>query len=157
MRKSVLFLVLSIMFCSCSKEINMTSVTDSSKPEKGSTKDYAEPPHIELINARWILKTLNGDVVKSTAQTGDLYIRFKDSTSLEGFAGCNKIFGSYTSRGNAIKIATLASTRISCGNDALELKFNQALERAEIYTTDSKYLYLESKGKVIAKLEALYL
>ncbi len=155
MRKKLLFLLLSIFVFSCSKNISKTADVSSSKPTV--SKDYAEPPHIDLINARWVLIVLNGVEAKSISQTGDLYIRFKDSTSVEGFAGCNKIFGSYTSKGNTIKIGPLSSTRMSCPDDALEMKFNQALESAETYTTDSKYLYLNSKGKVIAKLEALYL
>lgn len=136
----------------CSKKATVS--TPLSSPKNGSTKDYAEPPHIDLINARWVLRELKGQSIQSKS---DLFIRFKDSTSAEGFAGCNRFFGSYASKGDRLKIGPLASTKMACTELDLENSFLQVLEQTESYYTDSKYLYLQSKGKVIAKFEAIYM
>ncbi len=152
MKKNILFVLVCVISVACAKKASVSSV--SSIEHNVSTKDYAEPPHIDLINARWVLRELNGKSVPSQA---DVFIRFKDSTSVEGFGGCNRLFGSYTSKGSILNIGPLASTKMSCVEDHLEPQFLQVLEKAESYYTDSKYLYLQSNGKIIAKLEALYL
>ncbi len=144
-------LILSIISFVACKRINSTSSdTSIDKPKK----DYAEPPQIDLINARWVLRELNGKPVKPAS---DIYIHFSDKVTASGFLGCNKFNGKYATDGADIKIGPLMSTKMTCEDEAIENQFRNALETADSYTTDDKYLYLKNEDGVLAKLEAIYL
>lgn len=144
-----LFILMSLAACNRIKTTSSDTAID--KPQK----DYAEPPHIDLINARWVLRELNGELVKPKS---DIYIRFSDKTNADGFLGCNRFSAQYASEGPEINIGPLRSTKMACEDLSIEGKFAQVLENATSYLTDDKYLYLKnSEGIIIAKLEALYL
>jgi heat shock protein HslJ len=150
--------LLVVLLFSCVSKRNVSSRETDEPAVNASTKDYAEPPHIELVNPRWILRSLNGSPIKPDSAVGDIYIRFQDASLVEGFGGCNRLAGSYAATETKIKIGPLASTRKSCTDDGLEYKFIQAIEASNSYETDSKFLYLKNKeNNVVAKLEAIYL
>ena len=152
MKPSILiFLFLSLLsFVQCNRVNSTSSDTSIDKP----TKDYAEPPHIDLINARWVVRELNGKAIKPQS---DVYIRFVDKDNAEGFLGCNKFRGTYVSEGADLKIGPLMSTKMACEDLAVESQFSEVLEKATSYTTDDKYMYLKNETGVLAKLEAIYL
>lgn len=153
MKYSILSLAfLSILSMSACNRVNsVSSDTSIDKPKK----DYAEPPHIDLINARWVLREIDGKPVKTMS---DVYIRFVDKVTAEGFLGCNKFNGKYESNGVDIKIGPLMSTKMACEQDAIENHFHHILETSASFTTDDKYLYLKNEeGVLLAKLEAIYL
>lgn len=143
--------ILSIIsFAACNRVNSVSSDTSIDK----STKDFAEPPQIDLINARWVLRELNGKPVKPAA---DVYIHFSDKVTANGFLGCNQFNGKYISDGAGIKIGPLMSTKMACPDESIENQFRNALETAASYYTDDKYLYLKNDNGVLAKLEAIYL
>ncbi len=144
------FAFLIVGLSSCNRIQSVSSDTSIDKPKK----DFTEPPQIDLINARWVLRELNGKPVKTTS---DLYIHFSDKVTVNGFLGCNKFNGKYVSDGADIKIGPLMSTKMMCEDEAIENQFRNALETAASYTTDDKYLYLKNEDGVLAKLEAIYL
>lgn len=135
---------------SCNRVNNVSSDTSIDKPKK----DYAEPPQIDLINARWILREIDGKPVKPKS---DVYIRFVDKVTAEGFLGCNKFNGKYVTDGADIKIGPIMSTKMACEDNSIENQFARVLEQAASYSTDDKYLYLKNDDGVLAKLEAIYL
>ena len=145
-----IILLAMINLAACNRINTVSSDTTIDKP----SKDFAEPPHIDLINARWVVREMNGKAVKPQA---DVYIRFVDKDKVEGFLGCNKFSGNYASDGGDIKIGPLMSTKMTCEDHAIESQFSQALESAASYSTDDKYLYLKNDDGVLAKLEAIYL
>jgi heat shock protein HslJ len=145
------FLLLCMLSTLACNRINSTSSdTSIDKPKK----DYAEPPQIDLINARWVLRELNGKPVKPAS---DVYIHFSDKVTANGFLGCNKFNGKYITDGADIKIGPLMSTKMTCADESIENQFRNALETAASYSTDDKYLYLKNDDGVLAKLEAIYL
>ncbi|MDB5258605.1 MAG: uncharacterized protein JWM14_3300 [Chitinophagaceae bacterium] len=152
MKRAILsFTLLSILgFVACNRINSVSSDTSIDKPKK----DFAEPPQIDLINARWVLRELNGKPVKAAS---DLYIHFSDKVTVNGFLGCNKFNGKYASDGADIKIGPLMSTKMMCEEAALEDQFSSALQNANSYSTDDKFLYLKNDDGVLAKLEAIYL
>ncbi|MBC7485642.1 MAG: META domain-containing protein [Cytophagaceae bacterium] len=152
MKYSILSIaLLSLLnFSACNRINSASSDTSIEKPKK----DYAEPPQIDLINARWILREIEGKPVK---QKSDVYIRFADKVTVEGFLGCNKFNGKYVTDGADIKIGPIMSTKMACEDDAIENQFARVLEQAASYSTDDKYLYLKNDDGVLAKLEAIYL
>lgn len=152
--KHLLFIsILMLLLCAACKRVNSVSSDTSIDPPQ-TDKDYAVPPQIDLINARWVLRELNGKAVKPQS---DVYIRFVDKETAEGFLGCNKFNGKYVSEGEDIKIGPLMSTKMACEDLSIENKFAQVLEAATSYHTDDKYLYLKNADGVLAKLEAIYL
>ena len=134
----------------CNRINSTSSDTSIDKPKK----DYAEPPQIDLINARWVLRELNGKPVKPAS---DVYIHFSDKVTANGFLGCNKFNGKYATDGADIKIGPLMSTKMTCPDEAIENQFRNALETTASYSTDDKFLYLKNDDGVLAKLEAIYL
>lgn len=139
-----------LSFSHCNRVNSVSSDTSIDKPKK----DYAEPPQIDLINARWVLRELNGKPIKLAS---DVYIHFSDKVTVNGFLGCNKFNGKYVTEGADIKIGPLMSTKMMCEDEPIENQFRNALETATSYTTDDKYLYLKNDDGVLAKLEAIYL
>jgi putative lipoprotein len=145
---SLVFLMASL--AACNRINSVSSDTSIDKPKK----DYAEPPQIDLINAHWVLLEMEGKPVKPKT---DVYIRFADQLTIQGFLGCNKFNGKYVTDGADIKIGPLMSTKMTCEDQRIENQFSRILEQAASYTTDDKYLYLKNDDGILAKLEAVYL
>jgi len=153
MKYSILSLAfLSILsITACNRVNNVSSDTSIDKPKK----DYAEPPHIDLVNARWVVREIGEKPMKPAS---DVYIRFVDKTNVEGFLGCNQFKGQYESEGPEINIGPLMSTKMACEDQAIESQFSEVLGKTVSYLTDDKYLYLKNtEGETLAKLEAIYL
>jgi heat shock protein HslJ len=152
MKYSILSIALLVIInlTACNRVNSVSSDTSIDKPKK----DFAEPPQIDLINARWVLRELNGKPVKPSS---DIYIHFSDKVTVNGFLGCNKFNGKYASDGTDIKIGPLMSTKMMCEDAGLEDQFSSALQNANSYSTDDKFLYLKNDDGVLAKLEAIYL
>lgn len=139
-----------ISLVACNRVNSVSSDTSIDQP----TKDYAEPPQIDLINARWVLRELNGKPVKPAS---DVYIHFSDKVTVNGFLGCNKFNGKYVTEGEDIRIGPLASTKMFCEDQEIENQFVRLLEKATSYHTDDKFLFLKNQDGVLVKLEAIYL
>jgi heat shock protein HslJ len=76
-------------------------------------------------------------------------LSFTDS-SINAFAGCNQIFGSYTLTGSKLTFSSLGSTRKACeaGKMKLEQDFMASLTKVRSFTLskDGKILNLSAKG-----------
>jgi heat shock protein HslJ len=78
---------------------------------------------------------------------------------MQGFAGCNRLLGSYELKGEKLKFGRMASTRMACQNGMeLEASFMQALESTVIWKIEGEHLELsDSKGTLLARFESRYL
>jgi heat shock protein HslJ len=140
-----------LVFFSCARLNSVSSDTSTDLTPKDET---SKPANIQLINSRCVLRELNGKAVKPSS---DVYVRFVDEITMEGFGGCNKFNGKYATDGADIKIGPLMSTKMSCDELSIENQFTFILERTTSYNTDAKYLYLKNEDGVLAKLEAIHL
>ena len=69
----------------------------------------------------------------SVDEAAGLTATFSPNGDIEGFAGCNSFFGTYTVVGNAITIGPLGTTRMACASDdqnTLEQQYLTALQAA---------------------------
>jgi heat shock protein HslJ len=75
-----------------------------------------------------------------------------DNGNLDGNAGCNNYFGSYTLSGSTISIGTLGTTVMSCGEPGvmdLETTYLAVLPQMNLYTVSGNELTLsDGTGKI---------
>ena len=81
----------------------------------------------------------------SVAEDAGLTATFAPNGDIEGFAGCNTFFGTYTVVGNAITIGPLGTTRMACASEdlnALEQQYLAALQAAATWEIEPHGLTL---------------
>jgi heat shock protein HslJ len=140
-----------MLLAACARLNSVSSDTSTDLTPKDET---SKPANIQLINSRWVLRELNGKAVNPSS---DVYVRFVDEITVEGFGGCNKFNGKYATDGADIKIGPLMSTKMACNDLSIENQFTSILERISSYNADAKYLYLKNEDGILAKLEAVHL
>lgn len=93
------------------------------------------------------LSTLAGSEWQPSGQKADdleQFVAFQSDGKINGFAGCNSFFGTYTLNGETLKIGPLASTRKMCAEHmAAESAFLQGLQSAERLTATALELTLK--------------
>lgn len=109
-----------------------------------------------LVGTTWRLADLAGKPAPlgqdGKAATLELTIEGK---RVVGFAGCNRISGTYTLKGDSLLLGPLALTRMACekGMD-LERGYVAALEHTRTYRLGSQGLELLGDAGPVARLEA---
>lgn len=78
---------------------------------------------------------------------------------VQGFAGCNRLMGSYELKGENLKFGRMASTRMACQNGMeLENSFMQALESTAKWKIEGEHLELSDlTGTLVARFESRYM
>lgn len=118
-----------------------------------SSKNAVTAP---AVGGEWTVTEVQGTPV--TAQSRP-YIGFSPADSLVyGYAGCNRISGSFTLDGNKIVLGPVASTMMACPDMTLEQSVLQALNSVEtVEAPDSDHLTLSGKDKTpVMRLEKRY-
>jgi heat shock protein HslJ len=83
-----------------------------------------------------------------------LFVRFDAAGKLEGFGGCNKFFGVYSSIDDGIKVGTLGATRMACPEPVMmrETRFLTALENAKRYVREGISLtFYDVAGNIMVR------
>lgn len=100
------------------------------------------------------LVEMNGRQVTNSKSAIDLNWR---TGSLSGHAGCNRMFGSFTARGNSITFSGIGTTKMACarpvGTMAREAEFTRALGEATRYQLSRGTLRIYSGRKQTLKFE----
>jgi len=86
--------------------------------------------------------------LKDSFPAGYPTLTFTDSTTFSGFSGCNRIFGTFTTKENAIAFSNMGMTKMFCVNVA-EDWFLQHLETVDSYTYKDSMLNLYGKDKLL--------
>ncbi|HEY9561685.1 MAG TPA: META domain-containing protein [Anseongella sp.] len=73
-------------------------------------EDYA---HKELLNTQWELASLRGEAVDSALKAPTLLFSANE-TRVNGFAGCNKFFGTYMLNEDSLSFSGIGSTKMFC-------------------------------------------
>lgn len=97
-----------------------------------------------------------------TDETVEQFIQFSENGKLSGFAGCNSLFGSYSTKGaemgsdRSLKLGPLATTRKACSSPVMnaEFEFLKNLESVATYKRSSRHLELfDEEEKLLLKLK----
>ena len=118
------------------------------------------PSTAMLENSYWKLVRLGNEPVILGAGDKEPYMTLmSERNRMQGFAGCNRLLGSYELKGEKLKFGRMASTRMACQNGMeLEASFMQALESTVIWKIEGEHLELsDSKGTLLARFESRYL
>ena len=121
----------------------------------GSTSQDASTT--ALLNREWRLTSLGG--APSIKMQGDRqpHVRFLPEGVLEGFGSCNGFSGSYEVTGSALRVRSVAATKMACADPALnrqETRFFGALESVSSYAISADELTLRSSDGELAKFQA---
>jgi heat shock protein HslJ len=102
--------------------------------------------------AEWTLVELDGGPV-ATAEGRRAPTLTLAGSSASGFAGCNRLSGSYESAGDSLTFGAMVTTRMHCeGAMALEQRYLAALEATRRYrVAESGLELLDAAGAVLAR------
>jgi heat shock protein HslJ len=103
------------------------------------------------------LVELNGQKVTNSKAFIDLTFR---TGGMTGNAGCNRMFGSFSARGNSIKFAGIGTTRMFCTKPARVMKqeaeFTRALGAATRYQLTGGTLRVYAGRQQVLKFQRVY-
>lgn len=111
----------------------------------GCASNNQGPGPTSLLLTHWEADDIGGQPVLS----GDPpTLRFTDETGqVNGYAGCNRFFGTAEITGDRLSFGPLGATRMACGEqrDDQEWRFLQALEQTRSYTFGGTTLSLHDE------------
>jgi heat shock protein HslJ len=110
---------------------------------------------VALEGPRWTLIELNGDPLAGQERGRLPYIHLDGGTTrFDGFGGCNRIGGVYTTKGDSLNIGPLISTQMACPDPQMELEhaFTRALGACRNWKIEGEVLSLSTHGRVVARL-----
>jgi len=113
-----------------------------------------------LESTYWKLVRLGNEPVSLGTGDKEPYMTLMaQGNRVQGFAGCNRLLGSYALNEENLKFARMASTRMACQNGMeLEAAFMQALESTVKWKIEGEHLELSDlKGAHVARFESRYL
>jgi heat shock protein HslJ len=118
----------------------------------GSTdRPDAEPL---ITDRQWSLRELDGQPLDSAARSSPpTLLLATSSTQASGFAGCNRMAGSYKLGPGTLELGPLVLTGMACPSMDLEARYTGALDRARQYRVDGNRLELLADGTVLATFE----
>lgn len=100
---------------------------------------------VNLEETRWRLVELGGEPAASPRGARQIYLRLS-AGRVEGFAGCNTLFGGYTREGAALKLQGLGSTKMACPALSLESRFLKVLDQTTGFAVEGASLRLSAEG-----------
>ncbi len=111
-----------------------------------STREAAK-----LKDAKWELKTLNGEKVELTESKDDMFIQFDIAEKrVNGRAACNRFFGQFELDDLKLKFSPVGATRMTCPDLQKETEFFEMLEKVDSFRLKDDVLSFLSKGEVVA-------
>jgi putative lipoprotein len=113
----------------------------------------------DLVNTRWLLRTLNGNPISVRGSQRTPHLQFKREAGelmAFGFGGCNQFRGVCQLDPPTLKLGPLASTQMACPSMDLESRFHRMLSNVESFDIQGTWLVLSREGKQVASFEAWY-
>jgi putative lipoprotein len=109
-----------------------------------------------LAGREWNLTELGGGPAELGNGGKPATLTFSDADNkVSGFSGCNRLAGTYQTKGDSLRMGPLALTRMACPSGMeLETKFGAALDATRSYRITGKRLDLVGETGVVASLEA---
>ena len=111
----------------------------------------APAPGAGLMGAAWNLVKLGGEQAPMGAGGNPATLIFGDSGRAGGFAGCNRIAGSFVQRDSMLHFGPLIMTRMACTTGMeLETRYAAALDQVTKYHVRRDTLELLDDSGVVA-------
>lgn len=109
-----------------------------------------------LAGREWSLTSLGGAPAEAGNGGKPANLTFSDADKkVSGFAGCNRLAGTYEAKGDSLRVGPLALTRMACPSGMeLETKFGAALDATRSFRITGNRLDLVGETGVVASLEA---
>ena len=122
----------------------------------GGTPQPAPGAGGSLAGQEWSLTSLGGSPAEPGNGGKPATLTFSDADSrVSGFAGCNRLAGTYQAKGDSLRIGPLALTRMACPSGMeLETKLGAALDATRSYRITGNRLDLLGETGAVASLEA---
>lgn len=96
----------------------------------------------------WQLKEMKADNQEVKLPSEMPTLCFTDTTTVFGFAGCNRFFGTYSvGQKGKISIKPVGSTMAFCPEMNFEQDFLRILPELQVYTTDNNQLVLSDEAR----------
>lgn len=110
-----------------------------------------------LMNSTWVLQTLAGKPVAMPEGVDAPWFRLSgDGDRLEGFGGCNNMFGGFQMDGSKLSFPGLGGTKKYCeATQQTENAFMSALRETDAFKLDKGVLSLLQGTRELATLKAL--
>ena len=118
-----------------------------------STEPVKEASSQTLLGTHWRLNQLGDEVITNPPGERDVHFQLEPSrTSLVGFSGCNRMFGSYALDGPSLKFDGLGGTRMFCESSMeLEQKFLGMFQNVAGWKiTGTTLQLLDTNGNAVA-------
>ncbi|MEA2111027.1 MAG: META domain-containing protein [Campylobacterota bacterium] len=114
-------------------------------------------PDVTLTNTYWKLVDIDTKVITRSEKLREPYFMLKEQNQLNGFTGCNRFFGSYTTQDNNINFSGVGMTRMMCQETMeLERSFSKVIQEATHFKIQGEKLQLFNNTKLIASFRAVY-
>ncbi len=122
----------------------------------GETPQPAPGTGGSLAGREWSLTSLGGAPAEPGNGGKPATLTFSEAgNEVSGFAGCNRLAGTYEAKGDSLRMGPLALTRMACPSGMeLETKFGAALDATRSYRITGNRLDLVGETGVVASLEA---
>jgi heat shock protein HslJ len=148
----IICIFLAVLFAGCTQPVTLPAATPP------ATAVPATPPpttdsRILLMSATWSLGSMMKDGTTVAVIPGTIITaKFNAGGSLDGAAGCNNYFASYTVSGNTMAIGPIGSTLMFCGAPAgvmnQETTYLAMLQNASTFSVTATELRIsDASGK----------
>lgn len=106
-----------------------------------------------LFKSKWVLSELNGTPVQMSNTDKDAHLNFLfNGMGVSGSGGCNRLTGTFISKGDDLSFGPLASTKMMCADSQFETAFFSVIEKVNQYAIVDNVLELKQDKKIVAKL-----
>ncbi|MES1925149.1 META domain-containing protein [Salinisphaera sp. T31B1] len=115
------------------------------------------PGDMPLVNTYWKLMSVNDQTVTvRDGQREPNIVLDAEGHRLRGHTGCNRMAGSYTSRGHSLTFGPITTTRMFCADSAdTEQDLLDALEHtARAHIQQDRLTLEDADGQPLARFEA---
>lgn len=108
-----------------------------------------------LLGSKWSLQSLAGSAITMPEGVEAPWIRLtEEGSKLEGFGGCNQLFGDHELNGDRISFGNVGSTKKYCEPTmATETAFLGALRGTDGFKMNGEVLKLLQDGREVAALK----
>ncbi|WP_295124332.1 META domain-containing protein [uncultured Chitinophaga sp.] len=106
-----------------------------------------------LYEKEWKLTELNGKPVPASGEKTPSITFTKEGAKVSGYAGCNRMMGTFKVEGKVLTFSPLAATKMACAGSNVETEYLSTLAKVNAFMIAEGTLSLEEGETVIAKFK----
>lgn len=107
---------------------------------------------VSITNTEWRLVELTGEDVSNI--NPPLTLSLDETQKINGFAGCNRFFGSYKIGESSLQFSGIGSTKMYCQDKSdTEDKYLKALSEVQSFKSESGKLFLLVGEKIVLEFK----